>query len=36
MRAPGAAPLAGSPFFIVNDLDGRWLGKSLLVGLAPI
>jgi hypothetical protein len=34
MRAPGAAPPAGSPFFILNDLGGRWLGKSLLVGLA--
>lgn len=24
MRAPGAAPPVGSPFFILNDLDGCW------------
>ncbi len=29
MRAPGAAPPVGSPFFILNDLDGCWQNELL-------
>ena len=29
MRAPGAAPPVGSPFFILNDLDGCWRSDLL-------
>ena len=29
MRAPGAAPPVGSPFFILNDLDGCWRNDLL-------